>query len=126
MRPMKYSEQAPPSKYLNAADLKNRTHKVVIDAIVYEELNDKDGGKETKPVVYFLKDNKKLAKAWVASHFKLAALAAALGDIMDDWAGNEVELYIESTSMGPGIRCRAVGENAAAAADAGDGDDFGL
>ena len=74
-----------PSKYLKAADLQDREHKMIIAKVELEPIGDDDH----KPVVYFTKAKKGL----VCNKTNAKAIAAAYGDDTDEWTGKEIVLF---------------------------------
>ena len=103
--------EAFPSNYLKAADLNNRTVKVAINKVVFEEIG---RDKDSKPIVYF----DKVKKGLVLNKTNAVEIAATHGDQMDGWIGKEIELF---SMMVPfqgqnvaAIRVRAVAETVAA------------
>ena len=81
-------DQAFPSKYLKAADLNNRTSRLVIASIQIEEVGTADKP-EKKPVVYLVGAQKGL----VLGRFKAEAIAIVHGRETDAWIGKTIELY---------------------------------
>ena len=73
-----------PSKYLKAADLEDREHKLVMLHIHKETVGDDD-----KPVLYFTKAKKGV----VLNKTNAKAIASAYGYDTDNWPGKEVILY---------------------------------
>ncbi len=78
--------EAFPSNYLKAADLNNRTVKVKIDKVVFEEIGQ---NKDKKPVMYF----DKVQKGLVLNKTNATQIAATHGDQMESWSGREIELF---------------------------------
>jgi len=74
-----------PSKYLKAADLQDREHKMVITKVELEAIGDDDH----KPVIFFTKAKKGL----VCNKTNAKAIAAAYGDDTDEWTGKEIVLF---------------------------------
>ncbi len=99
--------EAFPSNYLKAADLNNRTVKVAINKVVFEEIGQ---NKESKPIVYF----DKVQKGLVLNKTNAVEIAATHGDQMEDWTGKEIELFSQMVPFQgqnvPAIRVRAVAE----------------
>ncbi len=79
---MKMSE-AFPSKYINAADLGERSHPVIIANVEMETL-----GEDRKPVLYFQGRKKGLA----LNKTNGGRIALLYGDDTDDWIGKEITL----------------------------------
>ncbi len=107
-------DEAFPSNWLKAADLKNRTVKVTINRVVFEEIGQ---NKDEKPVVYF----EKVKKGLILNKTNATEIAATHGKQMDGWTGKEIELF---STMVPfqgqnvaAIRVRAVAELALAATE---------
>ncbi len=94
-----------PSLYLKAADLKNRTVKVTIDKVVFEEIGQ---NRDSKPILYF-NDAK---KGLVLNKTNATEIAATHGDQMEGWTGKEIELFSMMVPFQgqnvPAIRVRAV------------------
>ena len=103
--------EAFPSNYLKAADLNNRTIKVAINKIVFEEIGQ---NKDRKPIVYF----DKVQKGLVLNKTNAVEIAATHGDQMDGWSGKEIELFSQMVPFQgqnvAAIRVRAVAEAEAA------------
>ncbi|MCZ6495911.1 MAG: hypothetical protein O6924_07005 [Alphaproteobacteria bacterium] len=99
--------EAFPSKWLKAADLKSRTIKLKINKVVLEEIGQ---DKRVKPVIYFDATEKGL----VCNKINALTIAAEAGDEMDDWAGRELELFSQMVPFQgqnvPSIRVRVVTE----------------
>ncbi len=108
-----------PSNYLKAADLNNRTVKVAINKVVFEEIGQ---NKESKPIVYF----EKVQKGMVLNKTNAVEIAATHGDQMEGWTGKEIELFSQMVPFQgqnvPAIRVRAV----APAAEADPNDPIGI
>ena len=102
-----------PSNYLKAADLDNKTFKVKIDKVVFEEIGQ---DKQKKPILYFAG----VGKGLVMNKTNGTAIAEIHGKATEDWAGKEVELFSRLVPFQgkdvPAIRVRAVA--AAVAAEA--------
>ncbi len=75
-----------PSNYLKAADLNNRTIKLKIDKVIFEEIGQ---NKDKKPVMYFAD----VKKGLVLNKTNATTIGAAHGDQMEGWAGKEIELF---------------------------------
>ncbi len=107
--------EAFPSNFLKAGDLDNRTVKVVIDKVIFEEIG-KD--KDKKPVMYF--DGVK--KGLVLNKTNAVEIAATHGDQMESWTGKEIELFSQMVPFQgqnvAAIRVRAATEAVAAIAEA--------
>ena len=107
--------EAFPSSFLRAADLNNRTVKVAINKVIFEEIG-KD--KDKKPVMYF----NGVKKGLVLNKTNAVTIAAMHGDQMEAWTGKEIEIF---SMMVPfqgqnvaAIRVRAATEAVAAIAEA--------
>jgi hypothetical protein len=88
--------EAFPSKYLKAADLKGRAVTLEIAAAPEETLTGFDGQSQTKTVVYFAGTKKKLP----LNRTNWNAIADVTGeDDSDNWPGKKVELYPSTTEM---------------------------
>ena len=103
-----------PSNWLKAADLKNRTIKVTIDKVIFEEIGQ---NKDKKPVMYF----EKVKKGLILNKTNATEIAATHGDHMEGWTGKEIELFSTTVPYQgqnvAAIRVRAVAELALAAAE---------
>ena len=97
--------EAFPSKYLKAGDLNNRTIRLKINNVIFEEIGQ---NKDKKPVVYFA-DAK---KGMVLNKTNAKRIEKMHGAQMDGWTGKEIELYSELVSFQgeevPSIRVRVV------------------
>ncbi len=107
--------EAFPSNYLKAADLNNRTIKVKIDKVVFEEIGQ---NKDKKPIVYF----DKVKKGLVLNKTNAVEIATMHGDQMEGWTGKEIELFSMMVPFQgqnvPAIRVRTVAAVAAVAGGA--------
>ncbi len=79
-------DEAFPSIWLKAADLNNRTVKVTIDKVLFEEIGQH---KDKKPVMYF----EKVQKGLVLNKTNATTIGAMHGEIMEGWTGKEIELF---------------------------------
>ena len=99
--------EAFPSNFLKAADLNNRTVKVTIDKVVFEEIGQ---NKDKKPVMYF----DKVQKGLVLNKTNAEQIAATHGQHFEGWTGKEIELFSQMVPFQgqnvAAIRCRAVVE----------------
>ena len=107
-----------PSNYLKAADLNNRTVKVKIDKVIFEEIGQ---DKDKKPVMYFAD----VKKGLVLNKTNATTIGSVHGQEIEGWTGREIELFTQMVPFNgqnvAAIRCRAVAEAAAlAAADPND------
>lgn len=73
-----------PSNYLKAADLQQRTVRVVMDRVTMEDI-----GSDHKPVLYFQGKE----KGMVLNKTNANNIAHAYGSETDEWAGRELILY---------------------------------
>ena len=96
-----------PSNWLKAADLNNRTIKVKIDNVIFEEIGQ---NKDKKPVLYF----EKVKKGLILNKTNATEIAATHGETMEGWTGKEIELFSMMVPFQgqnvPSIRVRAVAE----------------
>lgn len=81
--------QAFPSNYLKAADLKGKGFKLQIKHVAMEEI----GSGESKLVVYFDKTEKGL----ITNKTNAMTIAMAYGPETDGWVGKSVEVYPDTT-----------------------------
>jgi hypothetical protein len=89
-------EEAFPSRYWKAADLKQPTRLKIVE-VNMETLKARDGTSSRKPVIYF--HGKKKALAVNATNFD--SIVNITGEFnSDDWVGHEVELFATTTMMG--------------------------
>jgi hypothetical protein len=98
-----------PSNYLKASDLKGRSVVVAVDRIEFEPVGQK---KEMKPVLYFAGKDKGL----VLNKTNAAKIISLLGtDETDNWRGGRIQLYPTETSfqgdMVDCIRVKAAPQN---------------
>ena len=100
-----------PSNYLKAADLQNRTVKLKIDKIIFEEVGQE---KDKKPVVYFTD----VKKGLVLNKTNATTIGSVHGQEFEGWTGKEIELFEQMVPFQgqnvAAIRVRAVTETAAA------------
>jgi len=96
-----------PSNFLKAGDLNNRTVKVAIDKVVFEEIGQ---NKDRKPVVYFAD----VQKGLVLNKTNAEQIGAVHGQELEGWAGKEIELFSMMVPFNgqnvAAIRVRAVAE----------------
>ncbi len=96
-----------PSNYLKAADLQNRTIKLKIDKVIFEEIG-KD--KDKKPVVYFAD----VKKGLVLNKTNATTIGSVHGQELEGWTGKEIELFEQMVPFQgqnvAAIRVRAVAE----------------
>ena len=75
-----------PSNYLRAADLANRTIKLKIEKVVFEEIGQE---KDKKPVMYFAD----VKKGLVLNKTNATTIGAVHGQEFEGWTGKEIELF---------------------------------
>ncbi len=96
-----------PSTYLRAADLNNRTAKLKMEKVVFEEIGQ---NKDQKPVLYFVGTKKGL----VLNKTNATTIGAVHGQEFENWAGKEIELFSMMVPFQgqnvPAIRVRGVQE----------------
>ena len=96
-----------PSNYLKAADLQNRTIKLKIDKVIFEEIGQ---NKDNKPVVYFTD----VKKGMVLNKTNATTIGAVHGQEFEGWTGKEIELFEQMVPYQgqnvAAIRVRAVAE----------------
>ena len=78
--------QAFPSKYLRAADLEDKPHRVVMSAVRMEDIA---SGEDHKPVLYF----KNHQKGVVLNKTNSRTISQAYGDDTDNWAGKSIIIF---------------------------------
>ena len=112
-----------PSNFLKAADLNNRTVKVKIDKVIFEEIGQE---KDKKPVMYFAD----VKKGLVLNKTNATTIGSVHGQEIEGWAGLEIELFTQMVPFNgqnvAAIRCRAVAEAAPALATADPNDAIGI
>ena len=98
-----------PSKYVRAEDLKGKEVTLAIREVVIEEMENREGETERKPVLYFA--NAK--KGMVLNKTNWGAISSLYGDESDNWTGLEITLYAPMvTAFGetkPALRVKVVG-----------------
>ena len=96
-----------PSNYMKAADLGDKTFRVKIDKVIFEEIGQ---DKEKKPIIYFVG----VRKGLVLNKTNGTAIAEMHGQATENWTGKEVELFSRLVPFQgkdvPAIRIRAVAE----------------
>ena len=106
-----------PSNWLKAADLNNRTIKVTINKVIFEEIGQ---NKDKKPVMYF----DKVQKGLVLNKTNAEQIGSVHGQELEGWTGKEIELFSQMVPFNgqnvAAIRVRAVEAVVAAAADPSD------
>ena len=99
-----------PSPYLRAADLNNRTAKLKMEKVVFEEIGQ---DKDQKPVLYFVDTKKGL----VLNKTNATTIGAVYGQELEGWTGKEIELFSQMAPFQgqtvPAIRVRAAAEEPA-------------
>ncbi len=99
-----------PSPYLRAADLNNRTAKLKMEKVVFEEIGQ---DKDQKPVLYFVDTKKGL----VLNKTNATTIGAGYGQELEGWTGKEIELFSMMVPFQgqnvPAIRVRAAAEEPA-------------
>src|SRR5690606_22244514 len=109
-----YASEFFASRFLSAADLKERSCTVTIDRFESVELNDKEGPKR-RPVIYFQGKE----KGMVLNKTNAFYIASLHGDDMNGWIGKSIELYPDRVLVGnemkPCVRVRAASQQAAQA-----------
>ena len=100
-----------PSNYLKAADLQNRTVKLKIDKVIFEEVGQE---KDKKPVVYFTD----VKKGLVLNKTNATTIGSVHGQELEGWTGREIELFEQMVPFQgqnvAAIRVRAAPETTAA------------
>jgi hypothetical protein len=90
-------DEAFPSKYLKATDLKGKPRIVTIERAPYEPLKGLDGKENQKIVLYF----ENVAKSLPLNATNFDAVCNATGFLdTEDWPGQQIELYPAKTTMG--------------------------
>ncbi len=111
-----------PSNYLKAADLKNRTIKLKMDKVIFEEIGQE---KDKKPVLYFAE----VKKGLVLNKTNATTIGSVHGQELEGWTGKEIELFEQMVPFQgqnvAAIRCRAAAE-AVIAGTADPNDPIGL
>lgn len=86
-----------PSKFLKAHELKGKTPTVTIDRVEFEQVRSRTGKIDTKPVVYFRGKEKAMLfnKTNARSVTQIAKSA-----ITEDWTGVAIVLYATTDTFG--------------------------
>ena len=88
-------EDAFPSKYLSKSDLPSPPGSMMatIDCVVAEDVNNDEGGKSPKAVMYFKlpRDTKPL----IINSGNWTTLEEAYGEESDDWGGQVIDLFVD-------------------------------
>ncbi len=96
-----------PSPYLKAADLNNRTIKLKMDNVTFEEIGQE---KDKKPVLFFAE----VKKGLVLNKTNATTIGAVHGQEFEGWTGKEIELFEQMVPYQgqnvPSIRVRAVSD----------------
>ena len=96
-----------PSNFLKAADLNNRTIKLKMDKVIFEEIGQE---KDKKPVLYFAE----VKKGLVLNKTNATTIGSVHGQELEGWTGKEIELFEQTVPFQgqnvAAIRCRAVTE----------------
>ena len=99
-----------PSNYLKAADLNNRTIKLKMEKVVFEEIGQ---DKDQKPVLFF----QEVKKGLVLNKTNATTIGAVHGQEFEGWTGKEIELFSMMVPFQgqnvPAIRVRAAPEEPA-------------
>lgn len=90
------------SNYLKTEDIRGHEVPVTISRVELVELDKRDGGKQTKPVIFFQGKE----KGMVCNITNVKRLTDGFGNDSDSWLGKGVILYTEDTELGPGLRVR--------------------
>jgi len=88
-----------PSRYLKASDLSGKFVKATIGKIEIIDVGGEGKAADTKPVATLKNRQKQL----VLNKTNTMMLAKAFGDELDDWAGEEIEIYPDTVSMNGAI-----------------------
>jgi len=96
------------SKRLSADDLGDETPRYKIKEAEVASLRDKDGRTNNKLVLRF----NNVEKGLILNKTNAGRMATAYGKDESRWVGKVVELYIETTTYGPGIRIRILKDKA--------------
>ena len=108
--------QAFPSKYIKAADLKGKEYTLTVASVKIEDVG-AEGSPEEKPVLYFAGR----AKGVVLNRTNAGTISHRYGDDTDDWINKEVIIYPDTVMFqGKLVDCirMRVPATAAAADDA--------
>ena len=96
-----------PSNYLKAADLQNRTIKLKMDKVIFEEIGQE---KDKKPVLYFAE----VKKGLVLNKTNATTIGAVHGQEFEGWTDKEIELFEQMVPFQgqnvAAIRVRAVAD----------------
>jgi hypothetical protein len=90
--------------YIAAVEFNGKTPTLHIDHVQIVELEDEDGKKKSRPVVYF----RETKRGWVLCKTTAMCLAAMFTNETDKWTGKGVTLFAAQVRVGkeqvPGIR----------------------
>lgn len=111
----------PPSKYLKAADLQGKRHKVTISAMTTTMLKDRQGVEKEKNIASFEGKEKQFVFNWTNENL----IIPIFGEDTDNWVGAEIELYAAPTNLQdpitgkpmPGIHIRVLNSPPSAPAE---------
>lgn len=84
-----------PSKYLKAADLGGKYVTAVLGKIEVIDIGGEGKPGDMKPVVHLRNRSKQL----VLNKTNTMVLAKAFGDELNDWSGEEIEIYPDTVPM---------------------------
>lgn len=92
--------------YIAAVEFDGKTPTLTVDHVKLVELEDEDGKRKSRPVVYF----RETPRGWVLCKTTAQALAAMFTPETDTWTGKRVTLYAAEVQVGrerkPGIRVK--------------------
>ncbi|MEY2668999.1 MAG: hypothetical protein RJA59_1637 [Pseudomonadota bacterium] len=92
--------------YIAAVEFNGKTPTLHIDHVQVVELEDDDGKKKSRPVVYF----RETKRGWVLCKTTALCLAQMFTPETDKWTGKGVTLFAEDVQVGkekkPGIRVK--------------------
>lgn len=97
---MPHINDAFPSKYLKASDLKGRTVSVTIDRVEFEAVGQ---SREMKPVVYFAGKEKGMVLNKTNANKIMQLLESP---VTEEWQGGQIAIYpTETTFAGDTVEC---------------------
>ena len=88
------------SDFLKAADIGSARPRVKVKSVNSREFRQQDGETREKPLLEFEGKDKMM----VLNLGQTRKMVDAFGAESDKWVGQELELYVEETPMGPGLR----------------------
>lgn len=88
-----------PSKYIGAADLKNRDVNLTIAKVQVDDLQMVGGRHQKKPVLYFAKTEKMM----VLNKTNAITIAGMHGAEMKSWVGKSITVFPTTTRCGGGM-----------------------